>query len=141
MFLIMILLLPFRNGWIKNVSIAILRHKSHEKCANNMTGLIINSHKTADELFDVYCYDEEGIYIMLHFFCASKFLFADYHMKLQLVLHKSYNLLLHFGYVLFLVLDLPAGSDKNCTKRFQSNANFNSPAPGLYNTPIHFHTQ
>lgn len=54
---------PFRNGWISNISVAILRHTHHENCAKNMTGLIMNSRVTAEERFDAYCYDEKGDYI------------------------------------------------------------------------------
>ncbi|XP_077596188.1 CD44 antigen-like [Stigmatopora nigra] len=47
-----------RNGWISNMSFAILRHNHHENCAINMTGLIISSRSNLDENYDVYCYDE-----------------------------------------------------------------------------------
>ncbi|XP_056138103.1 aggrecan core protein [Lampris incognitus] len=47
-----------RNGWINNQSIAILRHKNHENCAKNMTGLFINSPANPKENYDAYCYDE-----------------------------------------------------------------------------------
>ncbi|KAK5902501.1 hypothetical protein CesoFtcFv8_007745 [Champsocephalus esox] len=47
-----------RNGWTSNISIAILRQDSHEKCANNTTGVIINTLVHADEPYDAYCYDE-----------------------------------------------------------------------------------
>lgn len=49
-----------RNGWISNVSIAILRHKSHENCSKSMTGLIINTKVQRHEKYDVYCYDENA---------------------------------------------------------------------------------
>ncbi|KAM4572796.1 uncharacterized protein cd44b [Odontesthes bonariensis] len=49
-----------RYGWISNGSTAILRHTHHENCAKNMTGLTINSHVDAAELYDVYCYDENS---------------------------------------------------------------------------------
>lgn len=49
-----------RNGWISNMSIAILRHKSHKNCSNSMTGLIINTKVQRDEKYDVYCYDENA---------------------------------------------------------------------------------
>ncbi|KAM6926695.1 CD44 antigen-like [Lycodopsis pacificus] len=50
-----------RNGWISNMSIAILRLSHHENCAKNMTGLIINSRdRTPDEHFDALCYDDEA---------------------------------------------------------------------------------
>ncbi|XP_004070149.1 uncharacterized protein LOC101159348 [Oryzias latipes] len=48
-----------RYGWIDNQSIAILRHMSHENCAKNMTGFIINSKVSPEETYDVYCYDEK----------------------------------------------------------------------------------
>ncbi|KAK7891587.1 hypothetical protein WMY93_023550 [Mugilogobius chulae] len=47
-----------RNGWMNNETTAILRHTSHGNCAKNLTGLIINSHVTTDELFDAYCFNE-----------------------------------------------------------------------------------
>ncbi|XP_017278450.1 CD44 antigen isoform X2 [Kryptolebias marmoratus] len=47
-----------RNGWINNESIAILRHTHHKNCANNVTGLIINSRVTPGDEYDAYCYDE-----------------------------------------------------------------------------------
>ncbi|XP_063337269.1 CD44 antigen isoform X2 [Pelmatolapia mariae] len=47
-----------RNGWMSNMSIAILRHKRHENCSKNMIGLIINSKVQPDEKYDVYCFDE-----------------------------------------------------------------------------------
>ncbi|XP_037622685.1 CD44 antigen [Sebastes umbrosus] len=46
-----------RNGWMNNVSTAILRHSHHENCAQNMTGFIIHSYVTKEEPSDVYCYD------------------------------------------------------------------------------------
>ncbi|KAF1387026.1 hypothetical protein PFLUV_G00101000 [Perca fluviatilis] len=49
-----------RYGWSSNMSILILRHTHHENCAKNMTGFIINSHVNADDLYDVYCYDEKA---------------------------------------------------------------------------------
>ncbi|XP_031584483.1 uncharacterized protein cd44b [Oreochromis aureus] len=49
-----------RNGWISNMSIAILRHKSHENCSKSMIGLIINTKVQRDEKYDVYCYDENA---------------------------------------------------------------------------------
>lgn len=49
-----------RNGWISNMTIAILRHKSHKNCSNSMTGLIINTKVQRDEKYDVYCYDENA---------------------------------------------------------------------------------
>ncbi|XP_053175917.1 CD44 antigen [Scomber japonicus] len=48
-----------RHGWISNKTTAILRHSHHEKCALNLTGLILNVHLTGGELFDGYCYDEK----------------------------------------------------------------------------------
>ncbi|GAA6217606.1 neurocan core protein-like isoform X1 [Lates japonicus] len=48
-----------RNGWINNGSFAILRHNHHEKCANNLTGLLIYSRIRDDERFDAYCYDDK----------------------------------------------------------------------------------
>lgn len=47
-----------RNGWMNNATVAILRHTSHENCNKNMTGLIINSHVTRDQLFDAYCFNQ-----------------------------------------------------------------------------------
>ncbi|XP_077372077.1 CD44 antigen [Festucalex cinctus] len=47
-----------RNGWVSNMSYAILRHTHHENCAVNMTGLIIHSRDDPNERFDAYCYDE-----------------------------------------------------------------------------------
>ncbi|KAI4825688.1 hypothetical protein KUCAC02_021360 [Chaenocephalus aceratus] len=47
-----------RNGWTSNISIAILRQVSHENCANNTTGVIINTLVNADDPYDAYCYDE-----------------------------------------------------------------------------------
>ncbi|XP_057693650.1 CD44 antigen [Corythoichthys intestinalis] len=47
-----------RNGWISNMSFAILRHNHHENCAVNMTGLIIHSRDNLNETFDSYCYDK-----------------------------------------------------------------------------------
>ncbi|XP_010790608.1 CD44 antigen isoform X2 [Notothenia coriiceps] len=47
-----------RNGWTSNISIAILRQDSHENCANNTTGLIINTSVNTDDSYDAYCYDE-----------------------------------------------------------------------------------
>ncbi|XP_073328814.1 uncharacterized protein cd44b [Pagrus major] len=47
-----------RYGWTSNVSTVILRLSSHENCAKNMTGFIINSRVTAEDLYDAYCYDE-----------------------------------------------------------------------------------
>ncbi|XP_037111150.1 CD44 antigen isoform X2 [Syngnathus acus] len=47
-----------RNGWISNMSFAILRHTPHENCAVNMTGLIIYPRDDLNETFDAYCYDE-----------------------------------------------------------------------------------
>ncbi|KAI9523618.1 hypothetical protein NQZ68_026560 [Dissostichus eleginoides] len=47
-----------RNGWTSNISIAILRQKSHENCANKTTGLIINTHVNTNDSYDAYCYDE-----------------------------------------------------------------------------------
>ncbi|XP_061679666.1 CD44 antigen-like [Syngnathoides biaculeatus] len=47
-----------RNGWISNMSFAILRHTPHENCAMNMTGLIIYPHDDLSENLDAYCYDE-----------------------------------------------------------------------------------
>ncbi|KAJ4933613.1 hypothetical protein JOQ06_030437 [Pogonophryne albipinna] len=47
-----------RNGWTSNISIAILRRESHENCANNTTGIIINTLVNADDPYDAYCYDE-----------------------------------------------------------------------------------
>ncbi|XP_070686653.1 CD44 antigen [Pempheris klunzingeri] len=52
-----------RNGWTSNISIIILRHKHHDKCAKNMTGFITNTRVSAEDLYDAYCYDEEGDYI------------------------------------------------------------------------------
>ncbi|XP_031713922.1 CD44 antigen [Anarrhichthys ocellatus] len=49
-----------RNGWISNMSIAILRHSHHENCAKNMTGFIIYSREKPEELFDALCYDDEA---------------------------------------------------------------------------------
>ncbi|KAK9516894.1 hypothetical protein VZT92_024802 [Zoarces viviparus] len=49
-----------RNGWISNMSIAILRHSHHDKCANNMTGFIIYPREKLEELFDALCYDDEA---------------------------------------------------------------------------------
>lgn len=46
-----------RNGWITNMSIAILRHTHHENCAKNMTGLIIHQRMDPEELHDALCYD------------------------------------------------------------------------------------
>ncbi|XP_018519556.1 neurocan core protein [Lates calcarifer] len=48
-----------RNGWINNGSFAILRHSHHERCANNLTGLLIYSRIRDDEHFDAYCYDDK----------------------------------------------------------------------------------
>ncbi|XP_019749631.1 CD44 antigen isoform X2 [Hippocampus comes] len=47
-----------RNGWISNMSYAILRHTHHENCAVNTTGLFIYSRDDPNEGLDVYCYDE-----------------------------------------------------------------------------------
>ncbi|XP_049578222.1 CD44 antigen [Syngnathus scovelli] len=47
-----------RNGWISNMSFAILRHTPHENCAVNMTGLIIHPRDDLNETLDAYCYDE-----------------------------------------------------------------------------------
>ncbi|XP_033941904.1 CD44 antigen isoform X2 [Pseudochaenichthys georgianus] len=47
-----------RNGWTSNISIAILRQDPHENCANNTTGVIINTLVNADDPYDAYCYDE-----------------------------------------------------------------------------------
>ncbi|XP_072241639.1 uncharacterized protein cd44b [Leuresthes tenuis] len=49
-----------RHGWISDGNTAILRQKHHENCAKNMTGLIINSHVDAAQLFDVYCYEDNA---------------------------------------------------------------------------------
>ncbi|XP_034542476.1 CD44 antigen [Notolabrus celidotus] len=49
-----------RNGWTSNVTIAILRHTHHENCAKNMTGFITNSNVQVENLFDAYCYNEQG---------------------------------------------------------------------------------
>lgn len=57
-----IIYFPIRYGWIDNQSIAILRHMSHENCAKNMTGFIINSKVSPEETYDVYCYDEKGAF-------------------------------------------------------------------------------
>ncbi|KAM9377576.1 uncharacterized protein KZ484_009920 isoform 2-T2 [Pholidichthys leucotaenia] len=48
-----------RNGWISNVSTAILRHSHHENCAGNTTGVVFNSRVDVNDLFDAYCYDEK----------------------------------------------------------------------------------
>lgn len=64
---------PFRNGWTSNMSVAILRHSHHENCAKNMTGFIIHSRETPEELCDAYCYDDKGDYVhrkWLHFLSA-----------------------------------------------------------------------
>lgn len=47
-----------RNGWTNNETVAILRHTSHGNCAKNLTGLIMNSHVTTDQLFDAYCFNQ-----------------------------------------------------------------------------------
>ncbi|XP_051916069.1 CD44 antigen [Hippocampus zosterae] len=47
-----------RNGWISNMSFAILRHTPHENCAVNTTGLFIHPRDDLNESLDVYCYDE-----------------------------------------------------------------------------------
>ncbi|XP_061533635.1 CD44 antigen [Phycodurus eques] len=47
-----------RNGWISNMSFAILRHTPHENCAMNMTGLIIYPRDDPNDSLDTYCYDE-----------------------------------------------------------------------------------
>ncbi|XP_041652128.1 CD44 antigen [Cheilinus undulatus] len=49
-----------RNGWTSNRTTAILRHKQHENCAKNMTGFITNPNVKVEQLFDAYCYDEQG---------------------------------------------------------------------------------
>ncbi len=54
------LLGPHRNGWIGNGSIAILRHKHHENCAKNMTGLITFQRESTAEQYDALCYDQKG---------------------------------------------------------------------------------
>lgn len=54
------LLCLLRNGWITNMSVAILRHNHHENCAKNMTGLFIYPQLNADLEYDVYCYDAKG---------------------------------------------------------------------------------
>ncbi|XP_024138442.1 CD44 antigen isoform X1 [Oryzias melastigma] len=48
-----------RYGWINNQSIAILRQNSHENCAKNMTGFLINSNVSPEDTYDVYCFDEK----------------------------------------------------------------------------------
>ncbi|RVE72004.1 hypothetical protein OJAV_G00057780 [Oryzias javanicus] len=48
-----------RYGWINNQSIAILRHTSHENCAKNMTGFLVNSNVSPEDTYDVYCFDEK----------------------------------------------------------------------------------
>ncbi|CAN9499129.1 unnamed protein product [Ophioblennius macclurei] len=48
-----------RNGWISNVSIAILRQNQHENCSRNMTGVIYNTRVKAEDAYDAYCYDED----------------------------------------------------------------------------------
>ncbi|XP_008274077.1 CD44 antigen isoform X2 [Stegastes partitus] len=50
-----------RNGWINNGSIAILRHTHHEKCSQNMTGLIINSRVDVGHEYDALCYDDTDL--------------------------------------------------------------------------------
>ncbi|XP_072290979.1 CD44 antigen [Eucyclogobius newberryi] len=46
-----------RNGWMLNETVAILRHVAHGNCAKNQTGFILNSHVTADQPFDAYCFN------------------------------------------------------------------------------------
>ncbi|TKS73260.1 Lymphatic vessel endothelial hyaluronic acid receptor 1 [Collichthys lucidus] len=48
-----------RNGWISNMTTAILRHNPHVNCSRNMTGLKVHSNVNVEELFDAYCYDQE----------------------------------------------------------------------------------
>lgn len=49
-----------RNGWMSNMSIAILRHRRHENCSRNMIGFIVNTKVQPDEKYDVYCFDENA---------------------------------------------------------------------------------
>ncbi|CAJ1057424.1 CD44 antigen [Xyrichtys novacula] len=49
-----------RYGWTSDNSTAILRHREHEKCAQNQTGFILNHNVKAQDLFDAYCYDEQA---------------------------------------------------------------------------------
>ncbi|XP_006789625.1 lymphatic vessel endothelial hyaluronic acid receptor 1 [Neolamprologus brichardi] len=49
-----------RNGWMSNMSIAILRHQRHENCSRNMIGFIVNTKVHPDEKYDVYCFDENA---------------------------------------------------------------------------------
>ncbi|KAL2093632.1 hypothetical protein ACEWY4_010944 [Coilia grayii] len=45
-----------RYGWTANMTIAILRHTPREKCALNMTGLLIKPYNTTG-LYDTYCFE------------------------------------------------------------------------------------
>ncbi|KAM7396496.1 hypothetical protein PAMP_019531 [Pampus punctatissimus] len=47
-----------RYGWISNVTVVILRHRQHEKCAGNKTGVINIAHGNTSQAYDAYCYDE-----------------------------------------------------------------------------------
>ncbi|XP_029010292.1 CD44 antigen isoform X2 [Betta splendens] len=49
-----------RNGWISNMSYAILRHKPHQNCAQNMTGFLTYLPPNLKNQYDAYCYDKNA---------------------------------------------------------------------------------
>lgn len=61
----LIMLYLLRYGWISNGTIIILRYMIHENCAKNKTGVFPHSVKGLEELYDAYCYDENGKFLFI----------------------------------------------------------------------------